>query len=151
MRQGVTLDPAVAAVLGDGAQRAKRRRMTERQRKEAERQGQRQRVTLELNPALVRLVQAAARVEGCSPATVVNICLADALRRVAMGELVLSDSMRGSRSARYECVTELHGVEMLERVMGRWLRMVGEVREAMDGTLVQQARGWDGGTEGRAE
>ena len=106
-RREVRLDPAVEAVLGDGARRGRRRRMTRRERAQAERDSRRQRVTLELNPELVGLVRRVAEHEGVSPAGVVNVLLLDGLGRYGRGELGIDEYVRPSEGPRYDWVVEV--------------------------------------------
>ena len=119
MRREVRLDPAVEAVLGDGARRGRRRRMTRREREQAERDSRRQRVTLELNPEVVGLVRRVAEYEGVSPAGVVNVLLLEGLGRYGRGELGIDEYVRPSQGPRYDWVVEVEVGELGEVVDGR--------------------------------
>ena len=120
-RREVRLDPAVEAVLGDGARRGRRRRMTRRERAQAERDSRRQRVTLELNPELVGLVRRVGEHEGLSPAGVVNVLLLDGLRRYAGRELGVDEYVRPSQGPRYDWVVEVEVGDLGERVERRMI------------------------------
>ena len=106
-RQRVVVDPAVAAVLGDAEKRATRRTMTQRQRKQAVRDEKRKRVTWELEPRIVEMVERIARAEGVSPASATNLLVVEAVARYVDGALVFDGQRRPSRSPRYEFVIEL--------------------------------------------
>jgi len=108
-RQGVVIDPAVAAIIQDGTRREGQRGMTRTQRRQAKRDAERQRVTYEVDPAVAAIVAGIAEREGCSPAGVVNLMVATAARGYVRGELEFCGHRRESRSPRYEWVVELNG------------------------------------------
>lgn len=125
MRREIELDPAVAAVLGDGQRRAQQRKMTPAQRKRAARDSARQRVTMEMDPRIVSLVQQIADAEKCSPASVATILLKDALARYAADEIGLGDNLRSSRSPRYEWVVDLGDLSALGSAVKKRLKRDG--------------------------
>ena len=108
-RQTVVLDPAVAAILGEGERRKRRRGQTKAQRARAERDGKRQRMTLELDPAVAEMIEAIATAEGCSPASVVNLLVTECVAQYVAGQVDFEESRRPSRSPRYRWVVELNG------------------------------------------
>jgi len=121
-RQQVTLDPAIAAIVKDGSKRERRRGMTGAQRKQAKRDGGRQRVNLELDPQVVEMLKEIAGAEGCSPAGVVNVLVVEAVQQYVDGGVDFSEQRRPSRSARYEWVVELNGrVGLLVGVLREFL------------------------------
>jgi hypothetical protein len=101
------MDPAVAAVLGQGERRQRERRQTPAQRRQAARDAKRTRITLELDPRIVQLLREVAEVEGTSPAGAANLLLREGLRRYVEGGLEFHKHRRPSRSPRYEWVVEL--------------------------------------------
>jgi hypothetical protein len=126
-RKDVAMDPAVAAVLGDGRRRQRERGMTRAQRRQAARDARRQRVTYEIDPRIARLIGQVAEAEGVSPAGVVNRLMADALDRYAAGGIVFYGWRRESRGPRYEWVVELRGMGGVEHaVQERITDRVGE-------------------------
>lgn len=120
-RQKVTLDPAVAAVLGEGRQRRRRRTMTPGQRKKAEQDAQRKRVTLELKPQVVEIVRAIAEFEECSPAGIVDLFVAEAAGQYVAGEIRLDGRRRASRSPRWGWVIVLDGLDDLVASLRQFL------------------------------
>ena len=108
-RQKVVLDPAVAAIVGDGGKRQQARRRTKVQQSQAKRDAKRRRVTLELNPHVAQMLDAIAGEEGCSPAGVVNLLVCDAARRYVAGAVRFNGNRRAARGPRYEWVVELDG------------------------------------------
>jgi len=122
-RQRVELDPAVAAILGDGKKRQRRRGQTKVQRARAERDGKRQRMTLELDPAVAEMIEAIATAEGCSPASVVNLLVTECVAQYVAGGVNFEESRRPSRSPRYRWVVELNGrVEALVEALGEFVK-----------------------------
>jgi hypothetical protein len=97
-RRTVVLDPAVTAIVEGGGRGGRR----------PERKGAlpRARMTLELDPAIVAVIRDVAAAEGCSPAGVVNLFIADAVGRWRGGELDFGEHTRPSRGPRYEWVVE---------------------------------------------
>lgn len=112
-RKKVRMDAAVAAVLGDADRRERRRRMTKTERRQAERDAERERVTLELDPRVVSMIRSIAEAEGCSPAGAVNLLLADAIGRYVDGIVEFHGHRRASRSPRYKWVTLPPGISQL--------------------------------------
>jgi len=108
-RQQVTLDPAIAAIVKDGSKRERRRGMTQGQRKQSKRDEGRQRMTLELDERVAGMIGTIAEAEGCSPASVVNLLVVDAVQRYVAAELEFGEQRRPSRSPRYRWVAELNG------------------------------------------
>lgn len=106
-RRDVRLDPAVAAALGDADRRQRARHMTAGQRRQAARDAERQRVTLELAPELVARVREIAEREGCSPAGVVNVMLMEGLPRYEAGEIDFGEYVRPSRCPRYLWIVDV--------------------------------------------
>ena len=102
-RQRVIMDPAVAAVLGDNDRRAHRRSMTREQRK----QSSRQRVTFEIDPRVAQAIELVGKAEECSPASVVNLLVVEAVRRYIAGEITFDGHRRTSRSPRWVWVVTL--------------------------------------------
>jgi len=126
-RQKVVLDPAIAAIVAEGGERQRKRRRTKVQRAQAERDAKRRRVTLELNPHVAQMLDAIAREEGCSPASVANLLLCDAVGRYVEDEVQFNGNRRASRSPRYEWVVELNGgAEALLVSLERELKSRGE-------------------------
>jgi hypothetical protein len=117
-RRKVNMDPAVAAVMGDTKRRERRRGMTKAQKRQAERDAQRQRVTLELDPRIVAMVREIAEAEGCSPASVINLFVADALQRYVDGELVFVGHRRPSEGPRYDWVVIPPAVGLVSARLG---------------------------------
>ncbi|MFQ5434272.1 MAG: hypothetical protein ACE5FD_05295 [Anaerolineae bacterium] len=110
MRQQADVDPAVMAVLGDASRRGARRQMSKRQRAQARRDARRERITLELDPSIVRMVKSIAGREGVSPAGVCNLLLADAIVRYVAREIEFDNTnTRPSRSPRFEWVVTIDG------------------------------------------
>ena len=120
-RQQVTLDPAVEAVLGEGRQRRQRRGMTVGQRKKAEQDARRKRVTLELKPQVVEMVRLIAEFEECSPAGIVDLFVAEAGQRYIEGEIILNGRRRASRSPRWGWVIVLDGLDDLVASLRQFL------------------------------
>lgn len=116
-RKRAMVDPAVLAVLGDGERRGKTRRMSARQRKQAARDAVRQRVTLEVDRAVMDMVRRVATREGVSPAGVCSLFLAEMLMRYADGEIDFAEHTRPSRSPRYEWVVTIDG-EAIQKKTG---------------------------------
>jgi hypothetical protein len=112
-RKRVNLDPAVAAVIGDGQRREKARHMTRTQRRQAERDAQRQRVTLELDPRIVAMIKAIAEREGCSPAGAVNLLVSAGIEEYVEGQVEFCGNRRPSDGPRYEWVIEVAGLAAL--------------------------------------
>jgi hypothetical protein len=106
-RRDIDLDPAVAAILGDQEQRQKVRRASKREAAEMRRQASRHRVTLELNPVVVKALRRVADAEGVSPAAACNWLLGNALLQYADGILDFAECKRGSDSHRWAFVVEL--------------------------------------------
>jgi hypothetical protein len=116
-RREVDLDPAVAAILGDQRQRRKIRRASKKEAAELRRQAARHRVTLELDPVVVRVLRKVADAEGVSPAGACNWLLGNALVQYAEGTLDFSECKRGSESHRWAFVVELGDLaEVLEKL-----------------------------------
>lgn len=107
-RQSITVDPAVAAILGEARDRTTQRRMKPTQRQTARRAQQRQSVTLELDRELVALVRDVASALEISPAGVVNRLLLDALTRYAAGQIDFDGYLAPSRSPRYAWVVKIN-------------------------------------------
>jgi len=120
-RQKVRLDPAVDAVLGEGRQRRERRRMTPGQRKKAEQDAKRKRVTFELKPEVVEMVRLIAEFEECSPAGVVDLFVAEAAQQYVQGEIILDGRRRPSRSPRWGWVIVLDGLDDLVASLRQFL------------------------------
>jgi hypothetical protein len=123
-RQKVVLDPAVAAILGDGEKRERRRSRTKGQRARAERDGDREKVTWELSAGVKALVEEIAAREDLSPAGVVSVLAVDAVARYLDGELEFEEYRRPSRGPRYEWVADLNGtasglLERLREIVGK--------------------------------
>ena len=106
-RRDVNLDPAVAAILGDQEQKEKIRKAPKKKAAELRRQAARHRVTLELDPVVVKVLRQAAEAEGVSPAAACNWLLGNALAMYAGGDLDFSECKRGSESHRWAFVVEL--------------------------------------------
>ncbi len=106
-RRDVNLDPAVAAILGDQEQKEKIRKAPKKEAAELRRQAGRHRVTLELDPVVVKVLRQAAEAEGVSPAAACNWLLGNALAMYAGGDLDFSECKRGSESHRWAFVVEL--------------------------------------------
>ena len=122
-RQKVELDPAVAAILGDGKKRQRRRGQTRTQRVRAERDGKRQRMTLELDPAVAEMIETIATAEGCSPASVVNLMVTECVAQYVAGGVDFEENRRPSRSPRYRWVVELNGrVEALGEALREFVK-----------------------------
>ena len=117
-RQKVELDPAVAAILGDGKKRERRRSQTKTQRARAERDGGREKVTWEISAGVKALVEEIAAREDLSPAGVVSVLAVDAVARYVDGELEFEGYRRASRGPRYRWVADLNGTAsgLLERL-----------------------------------
>lgn len=120
-RHLVDMDAAVSAVLGDARRRERQRAMTPSQRRQASRDAARERVTLELDPALVTMVRDIAAHEGISPAGVVNRFLSAAIQGYVDDQIDFQACVRPSRSPRYEWVVELE-LENLVRDMARKIK-----------------------------
>ncbi len=106
-RRKVELPDDIRAILGDGRRRARQRRMTPAQRRQADRDAQRRRVTWEMDPRIVERVRKIAQEEGCSPAGAASLLLADALQRYDDGEIDFYEHKRPSRSPRWDWVIEV--------------------------------------------
>jgi hypothetical protein len=106
-RQDPNLDPAVAAILGHQERKEKIRKAPRREAAELRRQAARHRVTLELDPAVVKVLQQVAEAEGVSPAAACNWLLGNALAQYAGGDLDFSECKQGSESHRWAFVVEL--------------------------------------------
>ena len=104
MRNGVTLDPAVAAVLGDGQRRARRRGMNAGERRRAAADAARSKMTLDLTPAVMRELRATAEREQCSASSLAAGLLEVGLEALGRGEMELE--MRPSRSPRFLWIVE---------------------------------------------
>jgi hypothetical protein len=119
--QGEGLDEAVNAIIGAGDRKQRARRMTEAQRRQAERDAQRQRVTYEVDPRVADFIARVAEHEGCSPASVVNRLMMDALARYTAGDVEFYGHRRPSQGPRYDWVVELdeEAVETLEEALAR--------------------------------
>jgi hypothetical protein len=116
-RREVDLDPAVAAILGDQEQRRRIRHASKKDAAELRRQAARHRVTLELDPVVVRVLRKAADAEGVSPAAACNWLLGNALVQYAEGMLDFAECKRGSESHRWAFVVELGDLaETLEKL-----------------------------------
>jgi hypothetical protein len=118
-RRHMQIDPAIEAIMGSAEQRARQRRMTPAERRQAKRDAQRERVTLELDPALMAMVRQIAEAEGISPAGVINLLLVPGIEKYAAGEIDFGENTRPSRSPRYEWVVELQGLEELARKLNK--------------------------------
>lgn len=128
-RQQVTVPADVQAILGDARTRAQRRVMTGKQKRQADRDALRQRVTLELDPRVVEMIRQVARAEGCSPAGVVNLLALEGLRQYAEGTVEFYGNKRASEGHRYAWVIVPEGVEAVQQNLD-------EMTEDMSGTLI---------------
>ena len=117
-RRRVVIDPAVAAVLGDGRKRERFRRMNRVERRQAARDATRKRVTYELDPRVVEMVAGIAEAEGCSPAGVVNLLMTEGIRRYVDGEVGFWGNVRESRCPRWLWVVAPQGIEDVVRRLG---------------------------------
>lgn len=124
-RRRVVIDPAVAAVLGDGRKRERFRRMNKVQRRQARRDATRKRVTYELDPRVVEMTASIAGVEGCSPAGVVNLLMVEGIRRYVDGEVEFYENVRESRCPRWLWVVVPEGIEEVVRRLGEKLARGG--------------------------
>lgn len=106
-RRDPNLDPAVAAILGDQERKEKIRTAPKKEAAELRRQASRHRVTLELDPTVVKVLRTVAKAEGVSPAGACNWLLANALAQYAEGDLDFSECKQGSESHRWAFVVEL--------------------------------------------
>jgi len=126
-RQTITIDPAVAAIIKEGGERQRKRRMTTAQRTQAERDAKRRRVTLEINPHVAQMLDRIASEEGCSQASAANLLLCDAVGRYVEGAVQFNGNRRRSRSPRYEWVVEMDGeAEVVLASLERELESRGE-------------------------
>jgi len=116
-RQQVNVPADVQAILGDARTRVQRREMTGKQRRQADRDAQRQRVTLELDPRVVEMIRQVARAEECSPAGVVNLLALEGLRRYAEGAVEFYENKRPSEGHRYAWVIVPVGVEAMQKAL----------------------------------
>ena len=120
------LDPAVLAVLGDADQRGTRRQMTPAQRKKADRNAKRQRVTFELAPEIVEMVKMIAEFEECSPAGVINLFVMKASEQYINDEITLDGRRRASQTHRWGWVVVL---EDLDDLMNRLRQFLSKGRK----------------------
>jgi len=122
-RQRVQVDPAVAAVLQDADRRSQRREMSQKQRKQAQRDEKRVRMTLELDPRVARMIGAIAVAEEVSPAGATNLLIVEAVQRYVEGVLEFEGQRQPSRSPRYVFMVELNGrVAELERQLDEFVK-----------------------------
>jgi len=105
----VGLDPAVAAALGDGERRSRRRGMTAGERRSAKRQEGRSKMTLDLPAALIEELRRLAGAEECSESSLAAALLARGLEAYARGEVGLRKRL--SRSPRFRWVVEVGSKE----------------------------------------
>lgn len=99
--------PEVSAILEQGEERKRWQQMTPAQKRRARRDQQRKRTTLELDPDVVRLIQAISEAEDVSPASVVNLLLVKALPAYAAGEIDFTEHTYPARG-RYLWGVEIH-------------------------------------------
>ena len=83
--------------------------MNHAQRRQAKRDAVRQRVTLEIDRAVMEMVRRVAQREGISPAGVCSLFLAEMLQQYAARQIDFADHTRPSRSPRYEWVVVVDG------------------------------------------
>jgi len=95
--------------------------MTVGQRKKAEQDARRKRVTLELKPQVVEMVRLIAEFEECSPAGIVDLFVAEAGQRYIEGEIILNGRRRASRSPRWGWVIVLDGLDDLVASLRQFL------------------------------
>ena len=107
-RQTISLDPAVAAILGESTQRKQQRAMTPAQRARAQHKASQIGVNYLMNADLVNIVRDLADALGISPASAVNRLLLDALQRYAAGDITFDDYLQPSRSPRYQWTVEIN-------------------------------------------
>ena len=120
-RQRVNLDPAMVAILEEGYQRQRNRRMTPVQRKKAARDAKRQRVTFELKPEIVEMIKLIAEFEECSPAGIVDLFVMEAVQEYIQGAIILDGRRRASRSPRWGWVVVLDNLDKLVRSVHQFL------------------------------
>ena len=106
-RREVRLDPAVEAVLGDGARRSRERRMGRAERRKVGRDRERSKATFDLPEWLVERIQARAAGASCSMSGLAGFLLAAGLRELEAGRLDLDGHLQPSRSPRFEWVVEV--------------------------------------------
>ncbi len=104
-RQTVVYDPAVEAILGDGQQRQRARSMSKAERREAQRQADRVRVTLDVPDWLKARLMEAAEEEMCSASSLAAYLLMDGLRRWRRGEV--DPPKTPSESPRFEWLVDV--------------------------------------------
>jgi hypothetical protein len=110
------IDPAVAAILGHQDFRRQVRSKPQSAR-ELKRQRSRQRVTLELHPAITGILRSIAELEGCSPAAACNYLLAHAAIAYGDDEIDFTEAKAPSESNRWTWIVVLDPLlPTLERV-----------------------------------
>ena len=113
------LKPAVEAILRDGKRRQRQRRGSAAQRKEAKRQNERARITLDLHPAVIGALKTTAEHIGCSPASLANLLLAQQLLAINEGRLDVSPYLIHCPSNRWAWMIDIDRVgypEYLETI-----------------------------------
>ena len=116
-RQDVSLDPAVDAIMDDAKRRSTERSMSPKQRERAKRKAKRKKVTYEIDPILVDLIQQVADPLQVSASSVTNRFLFDALKRYAVGEIDFDGYLIPSRGPRYEWTVMLNTTGLRDAVM----------------------------------
>lgn len=108
------VDPAVLAIVSEGSSRQARR-----QKKQTV--GQRSKVTLRIDPATRRIIEAVARNESTSQAGVVDLFVAEAVRRYIADEIQFDQHTRESRSPRQMWVVDVVELDVLARELEDFL------------------------------
>lgn len=101
-RRTIRIDSAVLAAIGDGARRARLRNLRYGERRKAQRDAQRVKITLDTQPDLVARLHRAATKSECTMSSLANALLDVALEMLERDEIDLE--MRPSRSPRFAWV-----------------------------------------------
>lgn len=103
-RQGVGLDPAVLAALGDGRRRERLRGMTPGERRRRARDERRCTATFDMDPAVLERLRRVAEREDCSVSSLAGALVQRGLDELEAGRVGLV--RRVSRSPRFGYVIE---------------------------------------------
>ena len=106
-RQTVTLDPAVAAILGDGDRRERERRLGRAERRKRARDRARSKATYDLPDRIIDEIKRVAERESCSASSLVGFLLAYGLNALEQGTLSLEGHFKPSRSPRFDWILEI--------------------------------------------